>query len=159
MPISQVSTEWEYNKKSHMEHILGTLCVKMHFHAGKFYVCSGPPAVALLQFVAVNLPPPRHDAGLRDKAVRFSLTLFKCSDLWKINRRNLLTRPSRASNGRHQSSRTVPTRGLSSAPDSVEANRRIRYRRPVVGIAVFHTNFQTTAGGFFTPDCVVRKTK
>lgn len=108
MPISQVSPEWNIIKKpsgTHSRHALH----EMHFHTVKFYTCSGPPAVGLLQFVAVNLPDTT--AGPRDKVIRFSLTLFKCGDLWKINRRNLLTRPSRASNGRHQSFCTVPTRG------------------------------------------------
>lgn len=97
-------------------------------------VCSRSSAICRSEFA-------RHDAGLRDKVIRFSLTLFKCSDLWKINRRNLLTRPSRASNSRHQSFCTVPTRGLSSALDSAKLIGR-RYWRPVVGITVFTPIFR-----------------
>lgn len=138
MPISQVSPEWNIIKKA----IWNTFSARSVWNAFSYRqilyvfraVCSRSSAICRSEFA-------RRDAGPRDKVIRFSLTLFKCSDLWKINRRNLLTRPSRASNSRHQSFCTVPTRGLSWALDSVKLTGR-RYWRPVVGITVFTPIFR-----------------
>lgn len=137
MPISQVSTEWEYNKKAIWNTFSARLYTKCIFIPSNSICVPGrlqSSAICRSEFA-------QHDAGLRDKVIRFSLTLFKCSDLWKINRRNLLTRPSRASNSRHQSFCTAPRCGLSSALDSVKLIGR-RYWRPVVVITVFTPIFR-----------------